>query len=136
MKKPTYDLVDMECRRASPTQRQYFEECKRVGSKSFLTHKHGCVLVKKGQIISKGFNFRLPETIAHNSNVPSIHAEISALNGIKKETVQDSDMYVVRVDPSCRQRVRYSKPCPHCSFIINKVGIRNVYYSINQLIEE
>ena len=132
MKISIYDTVDTECRRASRQQQQFFDECKRIGSKSFLTHKHGCVLVKKGRIISRGFNFRLPETLAQTSNVPSIHAEISALNGLKKETIQDSDMYVVRIDPSCKQQVRYSKPCEHCSFIINKYGIRNVYYSINQ----
>ena len=103
----------------------FFNYAKKEAYKSNLTNKHGCVIVKKGKVISQGHN--LNYTIF--TNVKSLHAEIMALNKIKYiKDLSDCDMYVVRV---CKvtDNLLFSKPCIYCYPIINKTNIHKIYYS-------
>lgn len=82
--------------------------------------------------------------------VYSTHAEMAAIKGAKKKNLCDSDMYVVRIGPKCCNRhlspstnmsavedpsmcyLKYSHPCETCVKLIEKCGIRRVYYSTNR----
>lgn len=81
----------------------------------------------------------------------STHAEMAAIKGAKKKHLYDSDMYIVRIGPQCYNHhfskqtssantddfdqsvcyLKYSHPCEICSKLIQKSGIRRVYYSTN-----
>ena len=95
----------------------------------------------------------------HNNNIGkpqkcvySTHAEMAAIKGAKKKNLCDSDMYIVRIGPQCCNHhfskrppftntdefddpsicyLKYSHPCETCSKLIQKSGIRRVYYSTN-----
>lgn len=129
-----YDDVDTDISKvALHTQRKYLQKCARLAERSSLTHKHGCVIVDKktGEIISQGFNCNMK----NHMHVTSLHAEIAAIRNAKKHLVKggnECDMYIVRIGKDCS--FRYSKPCSHCSYVIQtQTRIKHVYYSVNDL---
>lgn len=128
-----YDNVDIDVSKSPGySQHKYLQKCIRLAERSSLTHKHGCVIVDKktGEIISKGFNCNLK----NHTGVTSLHAEIAAICNAKKSLIKatDCDMYIVRIGGG-KSSLRYSKPCAHCSFVIQShTRIKHVYYSINQ----
>ncbi len=103
-----------------------------------MEHKHGCVVLHHGKIISKGYNFNKVQYL-HSSHRPggasprsrsvccSTHAEMSAiisLQGKKADT-----LLVVRVGKD--GTLRDSKPCKYCYEFILRSGIKKIYYSTN-----
>jgi deoxycytidylate deaminase len=98
-------------------------------------HKHGCVIVKDGDVISEGYNHKK----IHLYHKCSIHAEIDALHKCrkKKQILENCEMYVVRIGPAfLGHPLKYSKPCPDCCKAIEKAKIKKVYYSTNDQYEE
>lgn len=103
--------------------------------KSYMNQKHGCVIVYNNkEIIAKGFN----HDCSTLKTINSIHAEINALNQLRKLLKTNKDrafikkckMYVVRVgSPIMDYPMKNSKPCPHCTQNIFQMGIPKVYYS-------
>ncbi len=91
-------------------------------------HRHGCVIVKNGEIISEGYN-----TYAdHMEHKFSIHAEISALYRLGKKVTEGCELYVVRIGTDkMGNPLKYSRPCVDCAKAIIKAGIKKVYYSID-----
>ena len=92
-------------------------------------------------------NYNLPQKCIY-----STHAEMAAIKGAKKKNLCNSDMYIVRIGPQCCNHhfskhlystnmdefnnqstcyLKYSHPCETCSKLIQKSGIRRVYYSTN-----
>lgn len=130
IERANYDHVDQNGRSANSIQRKLMVQCIKLALRSNLTHKHGCVIVKRKnkQIISQGFNYN-----SHNHiHVCSMHAEIAAIRNANKRMLahQDCEMYVVRVTKNLE--CKYSKPCASCEREIrNKTNIKHVYYSIN-----
>ena len=154
--------------------RVWIKKCINLALKSNLTHKHGCVMVKNNEIVSSGYNYRIGfKTIKERTNdefrivttskergkfAHSVHAEMAAIKGAKKQDLRKCDMYVVRIGPLCydanndtkdivcshlslfepvstgggnRCYLKYSHPCESCRRLISNSGIRRVYYSIN-----
>lgn len=150
-----YDAVDIDkCVSSTNIQKDYFNTCMSIAHRSNLTHKHGCIIVKDGVIISKGYNYKLSNDSSTRykedmKNMYSIHAEVSTIKKVKKKDLRNCEMYVVRIGPSTNVHepkinngfsldqkkknyiVKYSHPCQHCSDLINQFGIRRVYYSVN-----
>jgi len=101
---------------------------------------HGCVLVSKGKIISRGHNHH-GLSIYDNFDEPcTCHAEVCALkkayhinmctdirytNKLKK-----SSIYVVRIDPK-HNVLKHSAPCYHCTKLIKLFNVTNIIYSVN-----
>lgn len=105
------------------------------GTKSGMSHRHGCVVVHRGRIIAKGHN-----KIRRDAKEDfSVHAEVDAIRNASKNfkrLLPDSELYVVRV--SCERfdnSLKYSKPCPSCSKFISKIGIKKTFYSTNEEFE-
>lgn len=106
-------------------QRLYLAKAARAALKSCMTHKHGCVIVASdGTVVCEGYNHHK----IHMNHKYSIHAEVDALYKAKKQRwkLADCEMYVVRIGPG---RLKYSKPCHDCAAVIERHGIRRVYYS-------
>lgn len=103
--------------------------------KSYMNQKHGCVIIHNDkEVVAQGFNHDL----CTMNDVNSIHAEVSAINQLRKilktnkdkNFVQRCKLYVVRVgSPVMNYPMKNSKPCEHCTKSIFKMGIPTVYYS-------
>lgn len=117
----------------SQNKHYYFlNKASQVASNSLLGHKHGCIIVYKGKIISQGYNHR-----AFKNQANSIHAEADALNKLNKKyktrkILRDCTMYVVRITNKLEETnniFKMSKPCEKCTKKIIDYGIRKTYYS-------
>lgn len=63
----------------------------------------------------------------------TIHAEVSALNDIRKKRIhlKHADMYVVRISTDGKD-YRSSTPCEKCQNYIKKFnGLNNIYFTTN-----
>lgn len=112
---------------------QYMKEAAAYARNADLGHKHGCVIVYNNNIISWGYNHK------HKSLKDySIHAEIDAINRLNKKykskkIISNCSLYVVRIRNGLNEEdiLKMSKPCMNCAKKINKIGIRKVYYSVD-----
>jgi len=103
--------------------------------KSCMNQKHGCVIVYNNEIIAQGMNRKYDAM----KEVDSIHAEVNAINQLRKimhkkdkNFIQKCKLYVVRIGtPNMDYPLKDSKPCSHCTKVIESVGIPEVYYSTN-----
>ncbi len=114
----------------------YIEEALKEAKKSPLRCKHGCIIVKDGEIISRGFNnfrgYNKYGTCFINHRY-STHAEQAAIdNCTNRNNMKDADLYVVRLDVK-KYGTSYSAPCHKCSKLIKsckkKYGLRKIYFS-------
>jgi len=105
-----------------------------VAKKSDMEHRHACLIVKKREIIAEGFNKKSDMF----EQIYSIHAEMDAISKLasrSKGYTNDCDMYVYRIGTDlCSNPTKLSKPCKRCEDAIRKVGIKRVYYSIEEQI--
>ena len=151
-----YDSIDFDISRKHDIQQEKFlKRCAYLASKSALTQKHGCVIVRRNEIISCGYNFKIkdrkyisakergsttssyisPVHFNDTSNTDhygcgfSVHAEISTIKKVKNMDLSNCEMYVVRLGPY--SNLKYSHPCKICSEYIEKFRIKKVYYSVN-----
>lgn len=114
----------------SVKDRKFLEEARRESLNS--THykaKMGCILVKNGNIISKGFN-----KMRHTSNVNSkwnnsLHAEVDCLlKAINKGiSVKNSTIYIYR--ESKKGLPALSKPCDYCYNMITELKLKKIVYT-------
>lgn len=91
---------------------------------STMTYRHGCVVVKGGRVLAKGFNsMRYSKVI--NNTLCSIHAEVAAL--LSYDNLTNATMYVVRINKNNKLMLSY--PCKDCFSRISKAGIRKIVFS-------
>lgn len=102
--------------------------------KSNILHKHGCVIVTSGKLMSKGFNnYRNISSDGFIKNSCTCHAEISAIRNyyklkkIDKNKIKNSTIYIVRINKN--GKLCQSAPCISCFHIITMVGIKKIVYS-------
>lgn len=115
-----------------PSSHIFFMECAiHEAKKSVMEQRHGAVIVKNNKIIASGHNCYTQ----HFKQSWSTHAEVSAILQLSKKPrnfLKDCDMYVVRLGTKgMGYPLKLSKPCPCCKATINAMGIKRVYYSIN-----
>lgn len=122
-------MMPNDARPRTEMQQFFFHQAMTIAHRSpCLLHKHGAVIVRDNEIISKGFNHKH----IHLYHKMSVHAEVDALCKLphNKKFLSQCDMYVVRIgNDNMGCPLKYSKPCPDCAKAINKAGIRRVYYS-------
>jgi tRNA(Arg) A34 adenosine deaminase TadA len=98
--------------------------------KSDYRIRMGAVIFNKKKIVSKGHNHtnslqrKLHPTFQEWPD--SIHAEVEAVLKAK-QNLKGYDLLIIRINK--KKQFRISKPCPHCTALLNHVGIRNVYFS-------
>lgn len=99
---------------------------KKESEKSKAKFKHGAVIFKSSKrIISKGFNIMKTDPFYGSGNYNQLHAEGAAIKDAVKRGIclHGASIYVYR------RYGMYSKPCPCCSKLIKKYGIKEVMYS-------
>ena len=134
-------------------QWHFIYEAQKIAQKSTVVKKHGCVIVQNNKIIARGYNKHMPiGSIVCKKFKPNdpfhpfstIHAEVDALNQIKKKNIklENAQMYVVRIPNNicsfCGNDFLLSMPCDNCRNYINKFpGISKVYFTTeNSIINE
>lgn len=108
--------------------KKFFELAKQLSEKSTYCHKLGAVVTKKGRILGVGFNTNKTHTRA-NTPYKTVHAEFDAIQGVSRNDLINSIMYVFREHRSGAPAL--SKPCKCCELMLRTFGIKTVYYTSN-----
>jgi len=106
--------------------RDFKQEALRESYKSNYKYMLGAVIVKRGQIVGRGYN----SVCYTGKNRPfnnGIHAEISAINDTRASDREDAVVYVARYR-KCGS-LGCAKPCDACEKVLRKLGIKTVWYS-------
>lgn len=109
-----------------------FRIAERQASKSeHKQHRLGAVIVKSGNVLSTGYNqLRPTKTLRHNT----LHAEEAAilklLNRGRLHQLAGSSIYVSRTTKG--NAVGLARPCERCMDLIRSVGIRTIYYTVDE----
>jgi tRNA(Arg) A34 adenosine deaminase TadA len=115
----------------------FVQEAIAEAKKCTMTKKHGCIIVHRTNIISRGHN----SNHRHTFSKFSLHAEVAAINNIPKQvSVDNIVMYVVRIDnndlhrSNDRIKTKNSKPCVNCMNCItsHKFKFKTVYFSSDE----
>lgn len=110
----------------------FLDKAASYAKNSNLNHKHGCIIVYDKEIISTGYNKKNNSLTNY-----SIHAEVDAINNLNKKyknkrIMNNASLYVVRIRNGINDDcLKMSKPCLNCAKKIMKLGIKNVYYSVD-----
>lgn len=122
------------------TNRAYFRAAKAVAELSdYPIHKLGCVVVKGHRVISSGHNHKHKcnplqaklDTEKYKVACPGrLHAEIMALLPLirAKVDLRGCSIYVYREHKN--GTLAMARPCSSCQKIIKELGIKKVFYSI------
>jgi deoxycytidylate deaminase len=116
------------CRKPSLQQNVFIQEAEKLALKSLVIKRHGCVIVQNNKIVGKGYNKLLEK---NKNSMKTLHAEVSALNDIKKNNIilKQADIYIVRISTD-GTLFRISSPCINCQNHIKKFqGIKNIYFT-------
>jgi deoxycytidylate deaminase len=111
-------------------------EAIRLAHRSYMTQRHGAVIIRNGEVIARGTN----RHESHLYHLFSLHAEMDCIADLKKKYaaevksrkwMRDCRMVVVRVSNAEKgqERLRMSKPCRFCKRAIEETGIPIVFYS-------
>jgi len=112
--------------------------------KSNMKHKHGCVILYKKKIISKGFNYYKISNLLYNNytvqqyenNKYSVHAEQNAINKIRNKLLLcKCTIYIIRLKnlneiTIDNNNIELGIPCEACNNLINKykISIKSIRY--------
>tara|TARA_B100000287_G_scaffold13730_1_gene13869 strand:+ start:2222 stop:2662 length:441 start_codon:yes stop_codon:yes gene_type:complete len=120
-----------------PTKKieRYFNLAKNVAFGSqYGKIRHGAILVKGGSVINTCYNkdkfcsfgtrFRDPDR-----GYATIHAELGCILGLSRAVTTGADVYVCRVNK--KGEFRNSKPCSMCHEALKHVGVKRVYYTVD-----
>lgn len=112
---------------------KFFELARKEANKSSCSFRHGAVLAKGNKLIRSACNENRYCCFAdHHRQEPghgTLHAEIAVVVGVDRKITLNKDVYVVRVNSS--NDFMNSKPCQMCQTVMAHVGIKKVYYSID-----
>ncbi|KKM03445.1 hypothetical protein LCGC14_1774320 [marine sediment metagenome] len=102
----------------------YYKVAIEQAKKSQYKKRVGAIVVYKGNIVGKGYNK------VHSTGVPRLdgkHAELEALGNTTAKYRKGSTVYVCRLTRS--GHIAMSKPCPACTVVMKKIGVKYVWYS-------
>lgn len=117
--------------RLSKTDRAYLNVARYFATKSRSKNTHGAVVVKSGRVVGTGWNKTRnnPNIVSpeHIKSDCSYHAEQVAIREAGEYNVRGAIIYVARVNRHGDDR--NSKPCPRCSDLIDRAGIKRVIFT-------
>ena len=115
---------------------RYFRLARKVALCSKQSdYKHGAVLVKGGSVLNTSCNKNRLVSFGsrfctEHDGVATLHAELGAILGIERNITEGASLYVARIGKSGSYRL--SKPCPMCTSAMQYVGIKRVYWTIDE----
>lgn len=123
---------------------RYLDMAKEASTQSdFTKHKLGAVAVYRGSLLATGCNscktspiqkrynrVRNYSTEASYGHTNCTHAELNCINKIKYLDIDFSkvSLFVYRQHKNGTKAL--ARPCPACSKLIRDMGIKNIYYTI------
>lgn len=119
--------------------RNHFELARNIALQS--NHKcfrHGAALVQGNRVLNTACNdlrytkfaSRFLTNYQVKKGCASRHAELKSVLGISRQLTQGADVFVVRVN--WQGKFKLSKPCPMCMACMSYVGVKRVFYSIDE----
>ena len=120
-----------------------FEKARKASEASDYKVHVGSVLVYKNKIIATGCNSckTHPDQMVHNrfreiqneqTCIHSVHAEMKALNSVKRNLDEEIDWSKVKIFiyRGCKSRkTGIARPCPACMAKIKEKGIKHIFYT-------
>jgi deoxycytidylate deaminase len=102
-----------------------YKQSEKSGHKHF---KHGCVIVKDNQIVSRGYNDKRiePKLRKYGYTYLYHHSESYAVIKAERINLENSTAFVVRKTPT---KLGNSKPCICCVSLMREAGVKDVFYS-------
>lgn len=118
----------------SKKHQKFLDKAIELSKTSEMQLKHGAVLVKGSSVISVGINSRRNDPYFMEDEVAKLHsaehAEESCLRLAKKVgNLTGAIIYIARTNR--KGEPMNSKPCQRCITAIKAVGIRKIFYTIN-----
>jgi tRNA(Arg) A34 adenosine deaminase TadA len=116
-------------------KRRFIDLAMKCAENSTLAqYRHGAILVRGNAVINTSHNKnvynRFGERFRKRDRGDSTHhAELGCILGLDRSVTQGADVYVVRVGRA--GNLLLSKPCDMCEAALRHVGVRRVYYSLN-----
>jgi len=107
----------------------FLKTAMKLAKKSNGLYMLGSCLVSAGRFLSGGYNkYHSMNPLAREFfGYPTVHAEMDALNGVSKESIKGSVLYVFRIRRDGSPGM--SMPCRRCQNALRNLGIRKVIYS-------
>ena len=133
--RPTIRVLGHSCMKIKGRHRRYVDLARRLAEGStYSLHRHGAVLVKGGSVLNWSANQNKVQRWAqrfraHGCGHATHHAELGAILGVARDKTRGSDIYVVRI--SKKGSLLLSKPCPMCEDVLRHVGVKRVFYSVD-----
>ncbi len=113
---------------------RYFELAKRVAKKSnHPTYKLGCILFKKKKIVGLGFN-QIKTHTKSPDQWKMLHAEVHSVLGADPADMHGASAFVYMENKN--GKVGKAKPCKNCQQLLESVGIKHIYYTNGDRIDE
>ena len=105
-------------------QTKYFRLAERIAIQSTHRVKIGAVLVKKGQVLSVGYN-KVGKT--HPKYRWCLHAELDVCLGIHRHDLTGASVYLFRHNRL--GVVQLCRPCGTCQSVLKDLGVKSVCYT-------
>ena len=98
--------------------------------KSSHDFRLGAVIYKGKKIINSGFNQSHKTHPISKHPFSTIHAEVDAIIGTRREEMDGADIYVHRLLKNGKSGL--AKPCQYCESLLRDIGIKKIYWSDNE----
>jgi len=118
--------------------RYYMNAAIELAKQSTMEQRHGAIVVNEKcrdrPIVARGINEHVFNM--EDRKVFSRHAEMScvasliAMKGHNSRFFDNCTVFVARV--GARDEVRFSKPCKKCQRLLQKIGIKKIYYTYDE----
>ncbi len=111
-----------------------FEVAKIISWQRDMVHRHGAVLLRGGAVVNTSCNksshctfaLRFTEKPARATR----HAEVGGILGLGREITNGASVFVTRT--SKLGETRMSRPCPMCAAMLRFVGVKRIYYTLDE----
>lgn len=99
----------------------------REAEKSAHNFRLGAVIYKGKKIINSGFNQSHKTHPISKHPFSTIHAEVDAIIGTRREEMHGANIYVHRLLKNGNAGL--AKPCRYCESLLGDIGIKRIYWS-------
>jgi len=92
-------------------------------------HNVVCVIVKKGKIMSMGYNDLRSHPLMGTQK--KVHAEVRAVVKAGRKDLTGATAFVIRCNKN--NKIGMAKPCPICEKVLRDRGVNHVFFTNSNL---